>query len=53
MKNLTVKKYETPELSVMVVKVERGYAASSTADEGINAVRNGYGNSPDNNQVWS
>ncbi len=53
MKNQKIKKYETPDVSVMVVKVERGYASSSVADEGVNAERNSYNNSPENNQVWS
>lgn len=53
MENQTMKKYETPDVSVMVVKVERGYASSSLADKGVNAKRNSYGNSPENNQVWT
>ena len=53
MENQTMKKYETPDLSVMVVKVERGYASSSLAEKGVNAKRNSYGNSPENNQVWT
>ena len=51
MENQTMKKYETPDVSVMVVNVERGYTSSSVSDEGVNAVRNSYG--PANNQKWS
>ena len=53
MKKQTVKEYETPDVSVMVVKVERGYASSNVSEEGVNAVRNSYNNSPENNQVWN
>lgn len=53
MKKQTVKEYETPDVSVMVVKIERGYASSSVSEEGVNAVRNSYNNSPENNQVWN
>ena len=51
MENQTMKKYETPDVSVMVVNVERGYTSSSVSDEGVNAVRNSYG--PANNQKWN
>ena len=53
MENQTMKKYETPDVSVMVVNVERGYTSSSVSDEGVNAVRNSYNNSPANNQKWN
>ena len=53
MENQTMKKYETPDVSVMAVNVERGYASSSVSEEGVNAVRTSYSNGPDNNQVWS
>lgn len=53
MENQTMKKYETPDVSVMVVNVERGYASSSVSEEGVNAVRSSYSNGPANNQVWS
>ncbi len=49
------KEYTIPDLSVMVVRVERGYTTSgANTDEGIKALRTGYGdNDGNNNYQWN